>query len=293
MDADRSGLVSSTRILGPGDEQAVEAFLREHPDTTLFLRSNLALSGLGEGEGPYHGTWVCLLDGRRIVGVAAHFWNGFLILEAPVRTGDLAHAALAASRRPLHGIVGPWEQALLARDAAGYRDRPARLSSREPLYALPLADLVVPAALASGEWTVRAPRDDERELLVRWRVEYVRETKAQPDDAGLLDRAREGFDRSQREGRHWVLCREDRPVATSAFNAVLPEVVQVGGVWTPPPLRGRGYGRAVVAGTLRLARERGVARAVLFTPQDNVAAQRAYEALGFARVGDYGILGWD
>ena len=80
------------------------------------------------------------------------------------------------------------------------------------------------------------------------------------------------------------------PVAYQQFNAMLPDVVQVGGVWTPPALRGRGYARAVVAGSLLAARGDGVRRAVLFTGDENVPARRAYAALGFERVGDWGLL---
>ena len=79
----------------------------------------------------------------------------------------------------------------------------------------------------------------------------------------------------------------------SAFNAALPDCVQVGGVFTPPPLRGRGFGRAVVAGTLLLARERGVERSVLFTGPDNAPAQTAYRALGYRDIGDYGLVLFD
>jgi predicted GNAT family acetyltransferase len=61
-------------------------------------------------------------------------------------------------------------------------------------------------------------------------------------------------------------------------------------VYTPPSLRGRGYARAVVAGSLLAARARGVRQAVLFTGKDNDHAQRAYRALGFTVVGDYGVV---
>ena len=62
------------------------------------------------------------------------------------------------------------------------------------------------------------------------------------------------------------------------FNARLPDIAQVGGVWTPPHARGRGYARCVVAGSLLHARTQGVSRALLFTMESNVAAMRAYEA---------------
>jgi predicted GNAT family acetyltransferase len=57
-----------------------------------------------------------------------------------------------------------------------------------------------------------------------------------------------------------------------------------------PARRGRGYGRAVVAGALADARADGVRRSILFTPEDNVAAHKAYLAIGFQIVGDYGLI---
>ena len=37
------------------------------------------------------------------------------------------------------------------------------------------------------------------------------------------------------------------PVSLSAINASLPDIVQLGGIYTPPDLRGRGYAKAAVA----------------------------------------------
>jgi predicted GNAT family acetyltransferase len=86
----------------------------------------------------------------------------------------------------------------------------------------------------------------------------------------------------------WLLVDGGRPVAFSAFNARLPDIVQVGGVWVPVELRGRGYGRAVVAGSLLDARARGASRAVLFAERED--AKRAYRGLGFSVLGEYGLL---
>jgi predicted GNAT family acetyltransferase len=87
-----------------------------------------------------------------------------------------------------------------------------------------------------------------------------------------------------------VLCQGNDAVSTCCFNARLPDMVQLGNVWTPPELRGRGFARAAVAGALLLARRHDVAEAILFTGDGNHAAQRAYAALGFQRIGDYAIL---
>src|SRR5690606_11892125 len=88
----------------------------------------------------------------------------------------------------------------------------------------------------------------------------------------------------------FLLERDGDPVAFSAFNARLPDCVQIGGVFTPPALRGRGYARAVVAGSLLHARAAGATRSVLFTGKENAAARRAYHALGYRVVGEYGLV---
>jgi uncharacterized protein len=78
-------------------------------------------------------------------------------------------------------------------------------------------------------------------------------------------------------------------LAASTFNACVDVAVQVGGVWTPHALRGCGYARACVAGSLAIAAQEGFREAVLFTGDDNVPAQRCYAALGFRRIGDFFI----
>ena len=88
----------------------------------------------------------------------------------------------------------------------------------------------------------------------------------------------------------WVLEEAGRLVSMTSFNATLPDMAQVGGVFTPGQWRGRGHGRAVVAGSLLDARAAGVVEAILFTEAENHPAQRAYEALGFERIGDYGMV---
>ena len=88
----------------------------------------------------------------------------------------------------------------------------------------------------------------------------------------------------------WVLTLGDQIVAMTGFNAMARGIAQVGGVYTPPALRGRGYARAAVAASLKLAREQGAVRSVLFTAETNLAAQRAYTALGYQVAGDFGLV---
>ena len=74
------------------------------------------------------------------------------------------------------------------------------------------------------------------------------------------------------------------------FAKVDCNALQIGGVFTPPLQRQRGYARAVVAGALLEARKQGVVEAILFTGRENEAAQSTYRALGFETAGDYAII---
>jgi RimJ/RimL family protein N-acetyltransferase len=278
------------RVLVAGDEPAVERFLTAHPDTTLFLQSNLATAGLVDGGERYQGTWAAAFEEGAITALAMHAWQGNLLLEAPRHVGAVSRLAVATSGRGVAGLVGPYAQLVAARRALGLASVPAAMDSPDDLMAVSLDALRVPEPLARGSWTCRAPREEELEQASRWRHDYsVELLGAAPSDA-VLAASRRDIAFYQSEGRNFVLEADGAVVAYAAYNAQTPRCVQIGGVFTPPPLRGRGYARAAVAGALLAARDRGVARSILFTGADNHAAQAAYRALGYERVGEYGLV---
>jgi GNAT superfamily N-acetyltransferase len=280
------------KTLSTGDEAVLAAFLAPCVESSMFLLANVQASGLVDGGEPVQGTYVAALEAGRIVGVAALFWNGVLVLQAPDPgvLETVARAALSRSRRGLKGLAGPRAQVDGILRALDLQGRRTALDSREDLYDLDLGELRVPEGLASGRLLCRPPLSDELDLVASWRVDYSVEALGIPDGPDLGATSGDEIRRLQREGSQWVLVDGGRLVSYSAFNARLPEVVQVGGVFTPRDLRGRGYARAVVAGTLLAARAEGVRRAVLFTGEENRSARAAYEALGFRVVGDYGLV---
>ncbi|MBN1485403.1 MAG: GNAT family N-acetyltransferase [Chloroflexia bacterium] len=282
--------MSNLRVLEPDDEAALQAFLLPRVDSSMFLLGNMRAAGLRDEGRAYQGTYVGAWEGAELVGVAAHYWNGNLVLQATGELEALCHTAIKASGRPLRGLVGPAGQVEAARLALGLTAAPVQLDEEEHLYALALRDLAVPPALADGRLRGRRIEPHDVELLTAWRVGFSTESLGDEESPRLWASCRAAVERGMAEGRIWLLEDEGRPVSTTAFNTAIREAVQVGGVWTPPELRSRGYGRAAVAASLLAARAEGATRGVLFTGQENVPAQRAYEALGFRRVGDYRLL---
>ena len=272
------------RILRRGDEQALEAFLAPHAETSMFMRANSRAAGFEDRGEPMQATYAAAFEGEAIVAAAAHCWNGVLLIQAPRQTAEVAQAAVDASGRRLSGIIGPIDQVRTARDAL-VRVKP-RVDDVDDLYTLDLAALRIPERLA--RLSFRRPRESELPLLVGWREQYLLETNLAAPGPRLREEARSGIELSHLQHTHWVLQDGGKPVAYTAFNARLPDIVQIGGVWTPPELRGRGYARCAVAGSLLQARAEGVRRAILFT--SSASGARAYEALGFVRTGQFGLL---
>jgi ribosomal protein S18 acetylase RimI-like enzyme len=64
---------------------------------------------------------------------------------------------------------------------------------------------------------------------------------------------------------------------SAALEAYLAELYVV------PGRRGQGYGRELITEALRMARDRGADYAFLVTSEDDLLAQRLYEAAGFRR----------
>ncbi len=276
---------STVRLARPGDEARIEAFLVRHADSSLFLRSFLARGGLVDEGRPLQGTYAIALGAGRVVGVAMHAWNGNLFLQAPEGAAALAKMVTEATGRPLVAFGGPWSQVEAVH--AGLGAPAVQRRSPEDLFALDLSNLILPIP---GTCAASCRRAEERDLdLLRdWRFGYEVECTGLPDvDAtrAFAARAIEGHI----ERREAFLLKVDEvPVSVCTHNARTADTVQIGGVWTPPELRGRGYARRVVAEALLAAGQEGITRAVLFT--ENPAARRSYEALGFQRVGDFGVI---
>jgi len=266
------------RVATADDLPALTAFLRRHEATSMFPLSNLAGAGLN-GAGPYGlRVWV-----TGDVSGAIGLTNGGMLQPQWPGAADWAAARTVLAGAGVAGVIGPAGQVRPLVDALGLGSAEARLSSTEPGFVLDLKDLIVP----EGPGVLAGLEAAEPAVLYAWRADYLTGVTGTPPDraAELGQRDIEQF---RAAGRHRLLLEDGAPVAMCGFNAVLPDVVQVGGVYVPPDLRGRGRARRVVALHLAEARARGVGRARLFAVSDQAA--RAYRAIGFEPADPVGLV---
>jgi RimJ/RimL family protein N-acetyltransferase len=258
----------------PEDRAKVEALLLQRIDGAMFPLTNLRAHGLMRGRFPAdHDT------------ASRFWWLGQGSLVAVTRAGMLmplltAGPDIAGLRQALAGLtvtggIGPADSLRPVLAALGLDRLPMRRDADEPGFALALAELVLPD---HADVQLVPAGEVHRPLLQAWRSVYQAELMGTPAGEAAA-RAAADVEGWLRRGSHRLLLRDGQPVALTGFNAILPEVVQVGGVYTPPALRGQGHARRAVALHLAEARAAGTARAVLFAASP--AAARAYRAIGF------------
>lgn len=263
----------------PGDEAPMAAFLTRHAETTMFMRAGLARFGLSGSDHPHAAQfWVEDKDGE-IIGVfsrsnagflnacgeGATFWQGF-------------HDAMQG--RQVAGLNGAAKLVEGMRSVLALEDADYDLNRVEPLYRLHLHHLIDP-----GPAEIRKPQASDAALLTRWFRTYHIEALGAVDNEALTQVIADRVDTTIATGHVRLLIENGTPAAMTAFNAQLPDMVQIGGVYTPPEARGQGLARRVVAAHLKEARAAGVQTAILFASGN--AACRAYESIGFERIGDY------
>lgn len=74
-------------------------------------------------------------------------------------------------------------------------------------------------------------------------------------------------------------------LAVGAPDPASPGVTHLGGMWVDPPLRGSGLAAALIAEVVRWAVDQRSTTLRLHLTDGNVAAERLYTRLGFARTG--------
>ncbi len=258
------------------DVPHITDFLRQNITTSMFPLMNLTEHGLDAAHPRSPRIWLRRADGR-VTDVLSVTQQGMVMPQCP--NGGWNEVARMLCARDLSGVIGPADQARSFIAAAGLGDVRTTLDEDEPLLELQLSTLNLP----DGPGHIVPLSQVDKELILGWMETYQREAlKTNAPDVARF--AAEGYASNIERDSHVALIVEGRPVAMTGFNAAVRDTVQIGGVFTPEGLRGRGYARRAVALHLDQARRAGVAQAVLFSA--NASARRAYEAIGFAQTGD-------
>lgn len=264
------------------DIPALQGFLYRHIKSSMFPLGNLQDYGLNGSHARSMNFWLL---GDTLRGAFGITNEGMILPQCPALSDEEIAAVLDLIRgRKIIGVVGDTAQVRQIIRNAGWQDRSAGFNDEEPAFSLDLNALILPKVQGADLVPLAAVDCD---LAIGWRRGYLLETPGLIKD-DLDQQAQNDVERYLQRNSHRVLLQNGQPVAMTGFNATLPDVVQIGGVYTPPDLRGRGYARTAVALHLSEARAAGVSRAILFAASN--AAARAYIAIGFAPAGTFSLV---
>jgi predicted GNAT family acetyltransferase len=166
----------------------------------------------------------------------------------------------------------------------GVAGRPRPAEGAERLHRLD--DLQPPRRKVAGAARRAGARDVG--LVAQWYAQFFAEAFGHPlEDA-------DASARHMLDGGGAVVLWEHGGEALSLAAARAPVfgVARIGPVYTPPDLRGRGYGSAVTAAATRLLLDAG-AVPVLYTDLANPTSNAIYRALGYRPVCDWAMARFD
>jgi predicted GNAT family acetyltransferase len=125
----------------------------------------------------------------------------------------------------------------------------------------------------------RPVTSDDASLFADWMAAFAAE--ATPQDPTPM---RERLERAAGEGRHLFWVAGGEPVSVAGIARRTRNAAAISGVYTPPPLRGRGYAGSVTAAVVERAYAEGKRIACLYIDLRNPYSNRCYAKIGFEPV---------
>ncbi|MFF4784887.1 GNAT family N-acetyltransferase [Streptomyces griseorubiginosus] len=259
-------------------------FLRSRPDLhTLVLTVVETLRNGGARTYGDQAPWFGVLEEAGQVRAACFRTPPHRLVTTaltPAQADALA-ARLLALGRPVSGVNAVRETADAF--AASWSRRTGATTGPRPhgtrLHRL--AALTPPDPAPPGRARIAGQAD--RELLALWFGEF-QEAIGEPgrQDAGAWTDTRLAYG-----GLTLWETPDGTPVSMAGISPLLAGMIRVAPVYTPAPLRRRGYAAAVTTAITRTALDRGADQLLLFTDLANPTSNALYRRLGYVPVADF------
>jgi len=197
--------------------------------------------------------------------------------HAAALAGELA----ARGRRPAGVNAAPEPATAFAAAWRDHTGQAARTGMRMRLYAL--GQLLPLEPPPPGQARTASVQDTA--LLLTWLDAFQYEAKpGGPHESERLVNDRVGW------GGLVLWEHHGRPVSLAGRNRAAAGQARIGPVYTPPELRGRGFGGAATVAITQAALDDGAEGVVLFTDLANPASNTLYQRLGYRPVSDWTVL---
>lgn len=266
-------------------KKAIE-LLNKFKETSVFLLENLNQYGSMLTDHSRSGQYKCVMNEDEVVGVFCLTRSGMLLAQSN-RVYDLTKFILHECQKiqSISAFNGAWEVIepiyhAYKQQNKHYEDK---FFSKEILFKLELT------SSNEKKGSGRFLSESDFEVWNRLNIDYLGGEKLSVE--GTTEQRRANFVYKVKQKHWWGLEENNQLVSIAGFNACFQNIGQLGGIYTPSEFRGRGLARKCVEKLVYdSVKVHNLKSLILFTGNDNVAAQSLYRSLGFTKIGYYALI---
>lgn len=272
----------------PHSEKEMIKFLIQFEDTCMFMLGNFEVHGSKLTDAPNSGNFKLIRKSKDLVGVFCLTRRGTILVQSTIvePTFELILKHCQDEKIPIKGVAGDWEYCSLfwnfiKKRQVIYQDS---FSSKEILYTL---DLVEKSYQKIENIRVLHPQD-----FLEWEKlnkEYLVEQEL---PSGLSDeQLKADFTLKASQRIIWGLFLDGKLTTVAELNAKALDLGQVGGVYTSPNYRKKGFATLLMQQIIMDIKQlHGIRKLIIFTDENNHPAKKVYESLGAKHVGYFALL---
>ncbi|MCB1149767.1 MAG: GNAT family N-acetyltransferase [Chlamydiia bacterium] len=265
------------------------AFLKKKEDFSLFLLGNLEAHGTKLTKARNSGNFKLIRVDGQIIAVFSLTKRGVLIVQSSSSEDWILDKILDACLDegiPILGLLGEWHFCKRLWNLFKKKEIILKetLISKEILYAVDVSNQGL-----SHNRHVRFLTPTDYQQWKPLRIEYLKE-EGLPND--LSDQQLHELFLEKVEGKiSWGYFLEQSLVAMAELNAMAADLGQVGGVYTAPIHRKKGFAKSVMHQLMRDAKNiHEIRKLIIFTGEKNHSARKLYESLDTDPVGYYALM---
>lgn len=268
-------------------------FLEKYEDSCMFLLNNRLQYGLDLQEHSNSGDYMAIEQNNQIQAVFCLTKRGNLLLQTN-NQNDYSQIILKSCLDNIKkykinfgGIIGDHKSSMLFFQLLKNKNlitEELRTGS-EKLYSLSLIDYHDFNEHSSAKVLQESDFEEYNKLTQIYLEELSLENSNNNQDTAKKD-----FINAISRQATWGLEINEKLVSLGEFNARYKHLAQIGGVFTLPEARRKGYSKVVMQRLIFDAKYKlNVTKLVLFTGHYQVPAWTLYESLGFKYLGDFAM----
>lgn len=271
------------------DTKEVLEFLGRHKASSQFLIQNLSYKGPNLGNDPYSGNFKVIKNNEIIEAVFYIAKCGNIYAQAKDdQHTDLILTECLKEEISVKGFVGQWD--ILNPIYRSYVYKNPKFvpnnESKEVLYQLCLNRFVV-KNLKNNAIRFLESSDFENWKLLR--SAYFEELNLKSELSEKQLQAR--FELSVSRNLWWGYFYDEKLVSIAGLNSSVKDIGQVGGVYTVKSYRKKSFSKSTMLQLVADCKElHKHTTSVLFTGENNTAARKLYESIGYEKIGYFMLV---